>query len=162
VDDGAPLAYTALAAGTPVYAADGDYVGSLVEVVDDPEEDIFEGIVVQTTAGRRFVGATEVGPCAERAVRLRIPAADVAKLSAPREARPIRAEDEGDGPPAGPVPVRRMAFGIRGLLPAIVYAVAGSRLPTGLYVAGLVVCVVLLALWLLNRLSASRRGTEDR
>lgn len=47
-------------------------------------ENIFDGIVVATSDGKRFVDAPEVGHIAERAVTLTITAAEVAALPVPR------------------------------------------------------------------------------
>ena len=48
IDDGAAIHYTAVARGTPVYAADGTEVGTVDQVVDNYREHILDGIVVET------------------------------------------------------------------------------------------------------------------
>lgn len=53
-DEGRPVAYTALARGTPVISRSGRAFGTLDRVLDD-RADIFHGIVVATGAGPRFV-----------------------------------------------------------------------------------------------------------
>ena len=59
-DDGVAIAYDACA-GTPVVDSDGAQVGTVHEVLDNKREHIFDGIVVSTPDGRRFVDAPEVG-----------------------------------------------------------------------------------------------------
>jgi len=83
-DDGYAVHYTALRPGTPVYGAEGDQVGTVAEVWDNKPEHIFDGLVIDSTDGKkRFVDAPEVARTAERAVRLNITAAEVAHLEPP-------------------------------------------------------------------------------
>jgi hypothetical protein len=83
-DDGLAVHYTALQLGTPVVSSDGQEVGRVVEVLDNYREHIFDGLVIQAGGGeRRFVDAPEVARTAERAVTLRITAAEVAELGPP-------------------------------------------------------------------------------
>jgi hypothetical protein len=92
-DDGHAVHYTALAKGTPVYGSDDVEVGTVVEVLDNFKEHIFDGLVVQTTDGvRRFVDAPEVARTAERAVTLTITAAEAAELPPPESPAPAPAE----------------------------------------------------------------------
>jgi hypothetical protein len=84
IDDGHAVHYTALQRGTPVYSADEQQVGTVVEVLDNYREHIFDGLIVELSDGsRRFVDAPEVGRTAERAVTLTITAADCAQLPPP-------------------------------------------------------------------------------
>jgi hypothetical protein len=83
-DDGHAVHYTALERGTPVWSSDGEEVGKVVEVLDNYRENIFDGLVIETTSGeRRFVDAPEVERTAERAVTLNITAAECADLDPP-------------------------------------------------------------------------------
>jgi len=84
-DHGAPTSYLTLERGTRVVASDGDEVGTVEHVLAAPEEDIFDGLVVRTRDGRRFVEGPLVGEIYERAVVLTIPAAGVARLPDPSE-----------------------------------------------------------------------------
>jgi hypothetical protein len=79
-EEGSPIAYTALARGVAVHASDGAQVGTVQRVRDNEREHIFDGIVIATPAGRRFVDAPEVARIAERRVTLTITAAEVAEL----------------------------------------------------------------------------------
>jgi hypothetical protein len=82
-DDGHPIAYTALKRGTPVRSADGVEVGTVRRAQGTGREHIFDGIVMDTKDGKRFVDAPEVARIAERAVTLTITAAEAAGLPPP-------------------------------------------------------------------------------
>jgi hypothetical protein len=83
-DDGHAISYKALPRGTPVRSADGVEVGKVRRVLEDTRAHIFDGIVVETRSGMRFVDAPEVAHIAERAVTLTIPAGEVDELPEPR------------------------------------------------------------------------------
>jgi hypothetical protein len=84
IDDGHAVHYTALARGTPVYSSDEQKVGTVVEVLDNYREHIFDGLVIEVSLGdRRFVDAPEVARTAERAVTLTITAAECSALPPP-------------------------------------------------------------------------------
>ena len=88
-DEGHAVHYTAVTRGTPVFASDDVEIGKVVEVLDNYREHIFDGLVIETTAGeRRFVDAPEVGRTAERAVTLTITAAECAELEPPPSCGP--------------------------------------------------------------------------
>jgi sporulation protein YlmC with PRC-barrel domain len=88
-DDGFPIHYAAVKRGTPVYASDGQQVGKIDEVVDNYQERILDGFVIETADGElRFVDAPEVAHTAERAVRLTIDSAAAAELPPPEKAPP--------------------------------------------------------------------------
>jgi hypothetical protein len=86
IDDGHAVHYTALARGTPVYSSDEQQVGTVVEVLDNYREHIFDGLVIEISGGdRRFVDAPEVARTAERGVTLTITGAEAARLPPPPE-----------------------------------------------------------------------------
>jgi hypothetical protein len=88
-DDGHPIHYAAVERGTPVYASDGVSVGKVDEVIDNYQERILDGFVIENEAGElRFVDAPEVARTAERAVRLTIDAEAAAELPPPQKAPP--------------------------------------------------------------------------
>ena len=76
-EDGPAISYLALRRGTRVRGSDGAEVGRVRRVQDNAREHIFDGIVVETKAGRRFVDAPEVAHVAEHAVTLTVTAAEV-------------------------------------------------------------------------------------
>ncbi len=84
IDDGHAVHYTAVPRGTPVFSADEEEVGTVVQVLDNYREHILDGVVIETSAGeRRFVDAPEVARTAERGITLTIPAEQVAELPPP-------------------------------------------------------------------------------
>jgi len=79
-DDGHAIAYKVLRRGTPVRSSDGIQVGTVRRVLENARENIFDGIVVDTRDGKRFVDAPEVARIAERAVTLTITADEASDL----------------------------------------------------------------------------------
>ena len=82
-DYGHAIGYNVLARGTPVHSSDGEQVGTVRHVRDNVREHIFDGIVIDTPAGRRFVDAPEVERIFERAVVLTITAEQARALPEP-------------------------------------------------------------------------------
>ena len=56
-----PIAYTALQPGTPVQTSDGDQFATVQAVLVDEKVSVFDGIVVTTPDGTRFVDADHIG-----------------------------------------------------------------------------------------------------
>ncbi len=79
-DDGHAIGYKVLSRGTVVRSADGVEIGTVRRVLDNAREHIFDGIVIDTPGGRRFVDAPEVARIHERAVVLTIGAEEAAAL----------------------------------------------------------------------------------
>jgi uncharacterized protein YrrD len=74
-DLGEPSSYLNLGRGAECYACDGEKVGEVEHVLAAPEEDIFDGIVLDTSVlpgGHRFVDAAQVEEIFERGVLLKI------------------------------------------------------------------------------------------
>ncbi len=84
-DLGQPTSYLTLQKGVPVYSSDGaTRPGGAGPRA--PNIDIFDGIVLDTTAlpgGHRFVDGPEVGEIYERGVVLKIDAAEAERLPPP-------------------------------------------------------------------------------
>jgi hypothetical protein len=79
-DDEHSISYLALPRGVPVLSADGIEVGTVHRALDNAREHIFDGIVIKTAEGRRFVDAPEVASITNRRVTLTITAAEAADL----------------------------------------------------------------------------------
>jgi hypothetical protein len=79
-DHGHAIGYKVLKRGTPVRSSDGVQIGTVRRVQDNAREHIFDGIVIDTSDGRRFVDAPEVGRIFERAVILTITADEARAL----------------------------------------------------------------------------------
>jgi len=77
-DDDHQIGYQALPKGTEVVTSDGVTLGTVYRVLDNAREHIFDGIVVSTPQGRRFVDAPEVARITARRVTLNITAAEAA------------------------------------------------------------------------------------
>jgi hypothetical protein len=87
-DDGHAISYKLLVSGTPVHASSGEHLGTVERVLENPREHIFDGIVIATPSGLRFVDAPEVGRITERRVTLTIDAAAAAELPEPDAGAP--------------------------------------------------------------------------
>jgi hypothetical protein len=79
-DDEPQIGYPALPRGVPVVSSDGVEVGRVDRVLDNAREHIFDGIVLRTHDGRRFVDAPEVARITVRRVLLTIDAGEAARL----------------------------------------------------------------------------------
>ncbi len=58
--EGTPISYEAAARGTPVLSSSGARIGTLEHVLAVSDLDIFEGIVIATGHGIRFVDADHI------------------------------------------------------------------------------------------------------
>ena len=80
---GEPIAYMVLAEGTRVEGRDGQEVGTVKRVLADAGADIFDGLILDTPDGDRFVDAPQVGEIYTRLVILGITAAEARSLPEP-------------------------------------------------------------------------------
>jgi hypothetical protein len=76
IDEGSAISFKVLRRGTPVHSADGVELGRVRRVQEAKRENIFDGIVIDTKSGKRFVDAPEVARIAERRVTLTFDAAE--------------------------------------------------------------------------------------
>jgi hypothetical protein len=76
LDDGHAISYQALRRGTVVRSSDGVELGKVRRVEEETRSHIFDGIVLDTADGRRFLDAPEVAHIAERAVTTTFTAAE--------------------------------------------------------------------------------------
>jgi hypothetical protein len=74
------ISYQALPKGVPVVTTDGVTIGTVAKVLDNAREHIFDGIVVKTDKGRRFVDAPEVRWISLRQVELTIDFGEASEL----------------------------------------------------------------------------------
>lgn len=93
-DESHPIAYTALLPGTPVRSSDDHEIGRVERVLVDAKVDVFDGIVVMTPEGSRFVDADQVGQIFTSHVCTTVAAADVAHLPV-TDHDPARRADPG-------------------------------------------------------------------
>ena len=104
-DHGHAISYKVLPAGVPVVSSDDVTLGTVVAALDNEREQIFDGIVFDTPAGRRFVDAPEVARIAERGVTLTITAQEAAGLpeSDPKGGKEYEAKAPRGGLARGPL-----------------------------------------------------------
>jgi DNA uptake protein ComE-like DNA-binding protein len=98
VDEGSPVSYLLLARATPVYGSDGEAAGLVKKVLCEPAADIFDGLLLATPYGNRYIPAERVAAIHERGVDLSITCAEVADSPPPRP--PPRVKWDLDEPPA--------------------------------------------------------------
>jgi uncharacterized protein YrrD len=85
-DLGEPASYLVLKSGAAVYSCDGEKVGEVEDVLADPEIDIFDGLILDTSVlpgGHRFVDADQVEEIFERGVLLKADRAAAESLPEP-------------------------------------------------------------------------------
>jgi hypothetical protein len=78
-----PIAYTALQPGTSVQTSDGHHFATVEAVLVDEKVSVFDGIVVQTAEGTRFVDADQIGTIYTTYVRTTLSAEQAANLPLP-------------------------------------------------------------------------------
>ncbi|WP_243060308.1 hypothetical protein [Nocardioides sp. SR21] len=81
--DDHPIAYTALQPGTAVHTQDGQPFATVRSVLVDEKVAVFDGIVVETADGARFVDADQIGSIWTSHVRTTLSAEQAAALPAP-------------------------------------------------------------------------------
>src|ERR1700753_4437164 len=81
--DDAAISYQAVPTGVPVLTSDGREIGTLEHVLQIPEEDLFDGLVVATREGLRFVDADQVQVITPTYVRSNLDNAAAGRLPAP-------------------------------------------------------------------------------
>ncbi len=77
------VSYHAAVPGTPVLTRAGTEIGTLEHVLEVPGEDLFDGLVVATDWGLRFIDAAEVELITVRHVRCRLDDEQAARLPPP-------------------------------------------------------------------------------
>jgi hypothetical protein len=83
VDRGDPISYRVLERGTPVETSDGQPFGSVKRVLEVRAKDVFDGVVVKTPSGDRFVDADEIDRLYENLMLLNLSAEAAALLPRP-------------------------------------------------------------------------------
>ena len=75
-----PISYRVLKPGARVVTSDGEEIGKVREVLDNQDEDIFDGLVIEGRHGRRFGDAPEVARITESTVTLTLDSQAAASL----------------------------------------------------------------------------------
>lgn len=84
--DDTPISYAAAARGTPVLSSAGTQIGTLEHVLEVPEVDVFDGIVIATRAGLRVVDADYVQQITRSRIRCSLDDGQAARLPPPQGA----------------------------------------------------------------------------
>ena len=95
-DEAQPIAYSALQAGVPMLSQSGRQFGTVQRVLEIPEHDLFDGIVVATADGDRFVDADQVARVTTAYVECSITDEEAANLPAPSGSPTFRADPTAD------------------------------------------------------------------
>jgi hypothetical protein len=82
-DDATPIAYSALPKGVPMLSSSHRQFGTVEHVLEIPDEDLFDGIVVTTEHGLRFVDRDQILEITTGYVRCDLTDDQVAALPAP-------------------------------------------------------------------------------
>lgn len=81
--DETPISYLALTVGTPVQTSSGETFGTVEHVLQVPELDLFDGVVVHTERGLRFVDRAQITQITTTAVHCSLDSDGAANLPAP-------------------------------------------------------------------------------
>jgi hypothetical protein len=88
MSDDNQISYLALAVGTPVESSSGQRIGTVGHVLQVPQLDLFDGIVIHTSAGLRFVDRDRITKITTAAVHCSLTDEEAANLPAP-EGTPV-------------------------------------------------------------------------
>ena len=94
--EGTPISYAAAAKGTPVVSSSGTAIGTLEHVLVVSDLDIFEGIVIATHHGIRFVDADHITAITTAQIRSSLTDDEAAQLKPP-DGPPVYHVDALDG-----------------------------------------------------------------
>jgi hypothetical protein len=83
MSDDIAISYEAAQHGTPVLTSTGTQIGTLEHVLEVPELDVFDGIVIATSSGLRFIDADRVGRITATSITCSISDEEAAQLPAP-------------------------------------------------------------------------------
>ena len=97
--DDTAISYKAAVIGTPVLSTSSAQIGTLEHVLQVPDLDLFDGIVVATGDGLRFIDADQIGVITTVCIRTSLDQAQAKLLPAP-DGPPVyhvdAVEDTGD------------------------------------------------------------------
>jgi len=83
MDDSTPISYLALEPGARVETSTGNVIGTVEHVMQIPEEDLFDGIVVKTAHGLRYVERDQIAEITRSYVRCSLTDEEAEGLPAP-------------------------------------------------------------------------------
>ncbi|MEO6857779.1 MAG: PRC-barrel domain-containing protein [Solirubrobacteraceae bacterium] len=103
MDLGPAISYHVLPKGTKVLSSDGNDIGTVVHVLADESEDVFDGVVIDTRSGpggHRFADADDVAEIHEDGLVLKLDQQACASLPEP-SANPAVMSDDPANPERG-------------------------------------------------------------
>jgi hypothetical protein len=82
-DHGAPISYLVLEVGTPCFTSDGQAVGTVKRILAVPDDDIYDGLILHTDDGERFIDAEHATKLYENGVVLDVGSDELHHLPSP-------------------------------------------------------------------------------
>jgi hypothetical protein len=82
--DDTPISYEAAARGTPVLSSADTQIGTLEHVLEVPDLDVFDGIVIATNTGLRFIDADYVQQITGGYIKCSLDDTQAAQLAPPQ------------------------------------------------------------------------------
>ena len=96
VTDDEAISYQAATRGTPVLSSSGTQIGTLEHVLQVPEVDVFDGIVIATRDGLRFIDADDVRQITRSHIQSGLDDAQASQLQPPDGAPVYRVDALAD------------------------------------------------------------------
>jgi len=82
-DTAEPVSYEGVPEGVPMLSLTGQQFGTLEKVLEIPSEDLFDGVIVKTHYGRRFVDRDQIDEITTEYIRCDLDDDAAAKLPEP-------------------------------------------------------------------------------
>jgi hypothetical protein len=82
-DTAEPVSYEGVPEGVPLLSTTGKQFGTLEKVLEIPSEDLFDGVIVKTHHGRRFVDRDQIAEITTEYIRCDLDDDAAAKLPEP-------------------------------------------------------------------------------
>lgn len=95
-EDAQPVSYEGVPMGVPMLSSTGTRFGTLEKVLEIPSEDLFDGVIVKTHHGRRFVDRDQIDKITTEYIKCVFDDAAAAELPEPSSA-PAFDADAGYG-----------------------------------------------------------------
>jgi hypothetical protein len=82
-DSAEPVSYEGVPTGVPLLSSTGQQFGTLEKVLEIPSEDLFDGVIVKTDHGRRFVDRDQIIEITTKYIRCSLSDNEAADLPEP-------------------------------------------------------------------------------
>jgi hypothetical protein len=92
-DQAQPVSYEGVPLGVPVLSASGTQFGTLKKVLEIPSEDLFDGVIVKTHHGERFVDRDQIAEITTEYIKCDLDDAATANLPEPSGTPTFDADD---------------------------------------------------------------------